>query len=147
MTTREEIVAEARTWLGVKFRHQGRNRAGIDCAGLIEIVGQKFGLVGQQPWLNYDRLPDENKLIETVRAHLDEKPLVDWLPGDCVVMRDLDILWPMHMAMLYEYRPGVRLPVAVIHSNARRKRVVEHRMPPFWTQKITKCFQYRGLED
>jgi cell wall-associated NlpC family hydrolase len=45
MTMREQIVEEARKYLGVRFRHQGRTVAGIDCAGLILNVGNDLGLI------------------------------------------------------------------------------------------------------
>ena len=32
---RREIVAAARDWVGVPYRHQGRTRNGIDCIGLL----------------------------------------------------------------------------------------------------------------
>lgn len=34
----EEVIVEARTWLGVPFRHQGRSRTGVDCIGLVIAV-------------------------------------------------------------------------------------------------------------
>ena len=37
------IVAAARTWLGVPWRHQGRTRQGVDCAGLVVLVGRGLG--------------------------------------------------------------------------------------------------------
>ena len=147
MTTRAEIVAEARSWVGVQFRHQGRNRAGIDCAGLIQIVGEKFGLspVGADP-RDYGRLPVRNLMVETVRRLADEKRFEDWKSGDFVVAKDLDELWPMHMAILFEYpgHPGV---AAIVHSYARAGKVVESRLPHEWLSKIAATFQYRGLED
>lgn len=145
MTTRAQVVAEARSWLGVPFRHQGRNRAGIDCAGLVQIVGEILGLspVGVDP-RNYGRLPERNLLTETVRKLADEKRWEDWKPGDFVIAKDLDVLWPMHMAILFEYPGG---GPAIVHSYARAGKVVESRLPDEWYSKITATFQYRGLED
>lgn len=37
------IVNEARTWLGVKFRWQGRVKQGVDCLGLVICVGDAIG--------------------------------------------------------------------------------------------------------
>jgi cell wall-associated NlpC family hydrolase len=31
----QRLAADARAWLGTPFAHQGRGRAGIDCAGLL----------------------------------------------------------------------------------------------------------------
>ncbi len=147
MTTRAEIVTYARTWKDVPFRHQGRNRAGIDCAGLIQMVGEHFGLspAGADP-RDYGRLPERNLMVETVRTLAREKRFEDWKPGDFVVARDLDVLWPMHMAILFEY-PGRPGQPAIIHSYARAGKVVESRLPKEWYQKIAATFEYRGLED
>jgi len=42
--TREEIVAEAREWLGTPWRHQGQKKGvGADCAGLVIGVGKNRG--------------------------------------------------------------------------------------------------------
>ena len=38
VTTSDEVVREARTWVGVPFRHQGRSRSGVDCGGIIVVV-------------------------------------------------------------------------------------------------------------
>ncbi len=46
MATRGEVQTLARTWIGVPWRHQGRNRSGIDCGGLVVKVGQELGLLG-----------------------------------------------------------------------------------------------------
>ena len=44
MVTRTDIVAAARGWLGVPWRHQGRSRAGVDCVGLVVVVCRSLGL-------------------------------------------------------------------------------------------------------
>lgn len=35
MITAEQVVSQAREWLGVPFLHQGRSRHGCDCLGFI----------------------------------------------------------------------------------------------------------------
>lgn len=44
MPTRAEFMAEARTWAGVPWRHQGRDRHGLDCAGLVEVTAWALGV-------------------------------------------------------------------------------------------------------
>lgn len=42
--TKKLLLDEARTWLGTPFRHLGRSRRGVDCAGLlIEVVRKVLG--------------------------------------------------------------------------------------------------------
>ena len=63
---REAIVAEARTWLGVPWRHQGwRRTTGCDCVGLVRGVGHALGLIdgrrGPEPrFIGYPREPDRH---------------------------------------------------------------------------------------
>jgi hypothetical protein len=45
--TPDDIVNYARTWIGATWRHQGRGLGtdrGIDCAGLLMVTAQHFGL-------------------------------------------------------------------------------------------------------
>lgn len=149
--SRVEILAEAETFVGAVFRHQGRSReTGVDCAGLIEEVGRRFGLVHGHTWTNYPRLPDGETLMRVVRQHADQKEWQVWKPGDFIVLKDMALDWPTHMALLYEYLPAKsgreRVP-GLIHAAARQKKVVKHRMPPDWRSKVVGVFEYRGLGD
>lgn len=50
MVKPEEIVSYARTWIGAKWKHQGRGNGkdrGIDCAGLLVRTAQHFDLPGE----------------------------------------------------------------------------------------------------
>lgn len=38
----EQVVEEARKWLGVPWKHQGRDRSGLDCGGLIVVIARAF---------------------------------------------------------------------------------------------------------
>lgn len=42
--TGKEILAEARTWLGVPYQYGGTSRQGVDCSGLTLKVYEKFGI-------------------------------------------------------------------------------------------------------
>ena len=46
MTTREAVLAEARTWLRTPYHHRGRVKgAGVDCATLLLEVYARVGLI------------------------------------------------------------------------------------------------------
>lgn len=148
---RAAILAEAETFVGVVFRHQGRNKkTGVDCAGLIEMVGRRFGLVQGHTWTNYSRLPDGETLMQVVRQHADQKEWQSWKSGDFIVLKDMALDWPTHMALLYEYLLATdehaRVP-GLIHAATRQKKVVKHRMPPDWQHKVVGVFEFRGLAD
>ncbi len=40
----EDVVREARTWIGVRYRLGGESRRGVDCSGLTRQVYKKFGI-------------------------------------------------------------------------------------------------------
>jgi cell wall-associated NlpC family hydrolase len=40
----EDVVREARTWIGVRYRLGGESRRGVDCSGLTTQVYKKFGI-------------------------------------------------------------------------------------------------------
>jgi cell wall-associated NlpC family hydrolase len=45
MNTRDDIVRQARTWIGTPFHHQARLKSkGCDCLGLIVGVVDELGL-------------------------------------------------------------------------------------------------------
>lgn len=43
VTTAADVVRVARTWVDVPFRHQGRDRKGIDCWGVPVVVLRELG--------------------------------------------------------------------------------------------------------
>lgn len=52
----EKLVEVARSYLGVKWKHQGRSRAGVDCVGLVIIALHDCG-IPINARANYGRTP------------------------------------------------------------------------------------------
>ena len=49
--TRQEVVREAREWLGTPFHHQAREKGvGTDCGGLVGGVAVALGIVPPDWW-------------------------------------------------------------------------------------------------
>jgi len=42
MVKPREIVRFARSLVGVPYKHRGRNRSGIDCAGVVSVTAKRF---------------------------------------------------------------------------------------------------------
>ena len=64
MKSRAEIVEYARSWIGVRYRHQGRTRRhGLDCAGLLARVGNDLGILEFDSH-NYHRFPTDNSFYK-----------------------------------------------------------------------------------
>ena len=88
--TPDMIVAEARTWLGVLWRHQGRTRAGIDCVGLLVCVARALGLSDYDS-TGYGRHAQGQSFVRHFQANMDGIALAAARPGDVLVFVDADV--------------------------------------------------------
>lgn len=147
MTLQNNIVAQARTWLGTPFHHQARlKRVGCDCLGLIIGVVDELGLKDKhgQPLAGYDEItyskePDGVYLTQKIAALLDEVSTDQAQAGDLAlfVMGDN----PQHLAILTDYENAL----GMIHCYAQARRVVEHRLDDDWKKRLTKVFRWHQL--
>ena len=136
MTTRAEFVAEARTWLGTPWVHQGRFKGlACDCVGLVMETARALGLCDFQ-FTNYERRPPGE-----MRAYCDKFmqaiPLDDAQAGDVLLFA-----WnnsPVHVAIL-------SAPDTIIHAFAINRRVVEHRIDDRWRAQIAAAYHVPGVE-
>ena len=141
---REAIVAEARTWLGVPWRHQGwRKDTGCDCVGLIRGVGHALGLFDasdENPaharFVGYPRESDPPLMQAALALYF-----VPILRGDAGAG---DVLWlrfagePRHLAILAEGEH-------VIHALESVGKVVEHRLDARWAQRCVAAWRFPGI--
>lgn len=139
-----QLVDQARGWLGVKWRHQGRSREGVDCAGLVIKVAHDLDLT-EFDTADYARQASDETMLDLCREHLVEIAHADARAGDVVVIRFAN---QRHIGFLGDYPAG---GLSLIHafSNAPR-RVVEHLFNDDWlhTQRATLigCFRFPGIE-
>lgn len=133
--TREDIIAEARTWLGTPFHHQGRVRGhGVDCAGLVACVGKALGLTCFDT-ARYGRSPDPAMMGDILRRELVAKPISE--------IQLADVLWlsfdsePQHVAIVTD--------VGIIHATSAIRRVVEHGLDDVWRSRIRCAFGWPGV--
>ena len=99
--TSELIVAEARTWLGTRFHHQGRVKGvGVDCAGLIVCVAQAVG-VYITDCSDYTRIPDGELLKQLCDQQLISIAHHDIAVGDVLLFRIERE--PQHLAIVGNY--------------------------------------------
>jgi cell wall-associated NlpC family hydrolase len=121
----ENIIAEARTWIGTPYHPGGRvKKAGADCATLIAEVCIALGLI---PKIEIPResaahfLETENPLyLETVQQYCDEIAEAEIQPGDLVMYRHRKLPIFTHAAII------VRWPEAVLHAVQHRGVVMSH---------------------
>lgn len=106
----------ARTWIGVKFRPQGRTRSGVDCVGLVLCVAWEAGF-SMADRRGYSQRWNEIGDVEqemAARGFAAIKPS-EAFPGDILV--GLPASGRIHFA--------VRSPSGVIEADLRCGRVIE----------------------
>lgn len=133
------IVAEARKWLDVPWRHQGRDRRGIDCAGLIVNVGKSLGLLHYDT-IDYARWPNSDRLVQLCEENGDHIPVAQVLAGDVVLMKFRGD--PTHLGILGDYEP-VPGQLSLIHSYNIAGKVVEHVLDAKWRKRLVAAYAYK----
>ena len=135
---RAAFIAEARSYVSppVRFRHQGRTRNGVDCAGLLLL---SMAAIGRpiQDLSAYGREPLGNGLRAMLVANLGEPvPKADMRPGDVVLMRFRGE--PTHVGLVADYIYG---GLSLVHTFAQVKKVVEHRIDDEWMGHIVEVWR------
>lgn len=134
---RDRIVAKARSWIGVRWRHQGRTRHGVDCVGLIYVVGAALNLVSYD-FRGYGR----DTSILDIDPHLRAAGMIEHedtstaMPGDVILIRDR--IMPVHMAIL---TGGSR----AVQASAAHRMVVEDTYRG--ARNIMAVYSYPGVPD
>lgn len=142
MTTRQNIIEASRAYLDVPWRHQGRTRHGIDCAGVVLLVGKEFGLLPPDlDVVGYSRRPNNFTFLTPFRENMDERPIGQARAGDVLIFADGP--YPCHTGIQTE-KYGV---VHFLHAYAGLRKVIEQPLDDVWRGKLTHCFAYRGVEE
>ncbi len=141
MTTRAQIVEEVNSWIGVPYRHAGRNRYGIDCAGLIIKTGHSCGM-GTYDTINYPKRPVPSDFLHEMKDHLQRVPKREAQNGSVLVFREPR--HPCHSGILEIDERGQRW---VIHAYAPARMVVREALTTERWDNCVMAFDYMGLED
>lgn len=142
MTSRSDIIAEARSWIGTPYRHQASLKgAGCDCLGLI--LGVYRALIGDfgeavPPYTPlWADVSDADPLFAAAERHL--------MPVDAHNARTGDVL-------LFRYRVGLPAKHAAIVASATTMihaydgaAVVETTIGPWWRRRIAGAFSFPGV--
>lgn len=140
---KETIVDIARSFLGTKYRHQGRlKNVGVDCAGVMIGCGNESGwseaVLGTKfQYSAYGRVPVGSDMQAVMDANL------TMVEGDCQVGDILLMafeLEPQHIAMLVALDPPY-----IVHALAQEEFVAEHRLDDYWKSKIRQVYRFTGV--
>jgi NlpC/P60 family putative phage cell wall peptidase len=142
--TRDEIVAEARRWIGTPYRHQASLKGvGADCLGLVRGVWR--GVIGAEPEKAPAYTPDwaealgEETLLGAARRHLREIAISEAREGDVLLFR-------MGLGSPAKHAAIVSGPQRILHAYWGRA-VCETRLVPWWERRIAAAFSFPGVSD
>ena len=144
--TRTQIVEEARTWLDVPWRHQGRDRNSVDCAGLLECVGKNLGLITYTGPKDYRRESQGLKFLRHFSlAGCRLKSTNQAKDGDILIFRIKVAVYPRHCGIM---STKYNVP-HFIHSYGvpRWRKVVETELEGIWDDEFIVCYEYPNVED
>lgn len=129
-----DIVAAARTLIGVRYRHQGRSVDGLDCLGLVVLVAQSCRH-SKVDYRDYGRQAVDDTMVRLCSQHLESIAIEDIQPGDVLVMRFEN---QRHMAIVTDYPESL----GMIHAYAGNRKVVEHRLDDAWKARIMRAYRF-----
>lgn len=117
--TRDDIVAAARAYLGVRFRLKGRNRIeGIDCVGLLALVARDIGMEVKDS-VGYTSNPDPDLFREIITSQTKPGNVNNLRSGAIVMFKQA--VFPIHAGIIVV--EGGQM--SVINANLKQKKVVE----------------------
>lgn len=137
------IVETARKWRGVRFAHQGRNRHGVDCAGLPWCVYRELG-VDMTDFRSYAHESNPEVLLGELRAAMGPEALVapvresDLQPGDVVLFKFHRKGRPHHLGIVADRAGG---GLNYIDADGFLGFVTERRMSEKYLAYVTHVFR------
>lgn len=115
----DDLVAAATTWIGVPWRHLGRDRArGVDCVGLLIKCAHQIGVATDFDTRNYGRRPVPTDFLREMRGQLVQIQKREMAHGDVGVFREPR--HPCHVGILEVDNHGQRW---IIHAYAPHRKV------------------------
>lgn len=145
---REQIISEARRWLGTPYQHQAVLRGvGVDCVGLIRGVGKALELwpvddgAAWRRFAGYGRLPNPARMLEGMREFL--RPLDGGPEPGAIAWLQWRADLPMHLAI---FGQDARGGLTLIHSYSEAGGVVEHALSPDWLARVHSVWRYPNSE-
>lgn len=139
MPTRQDIVNEAKRWIGTPFHHQARVRGphgGVDCIGLIAGVAVALGIPVCDR-IDYARKAHNGEL----RAALDEQMIRvnGFEPGDVL------LFWVENTDD--ETHVGIVTELGFVHAwdQPAIHKVVEHGLTAAWRKRIAQAYSFREV--
>jgi len=137
---RIDVAAAADKYINVPFRHKGRSRKGVDCLGLLILVGHDIGYLDKANiTYDYSEQPDGLFLREELHKFFDYITAKQAGVGDIALMlgtnRDIGI-HSCHLGILTTNG-------CMIHAYSDAQRVIRTRFNPKWRRLTRGYFRIR----
>lgn len=151
MTTRYDIVAEARDWLRTPWKHNAMVKGvGTDCVGFLAGVALELGLADARSHLRkpefraYGREPLPEVLDAACLEYLDRIPIADAWLGDVLRLRVPRGVYAQHFGIVS--RVDGNVASHLIHATSASPRmVVENGIDDHWRARIARAYSFRGV--
>ncbi len=140
--TRQEVVEFARSCKDIPYQHQGRSKLGVDCAGILVMLGKWLGEYSESKEARrYSRDPASFSLKKELARMLIsiDKENIDC--GDILLLKILRE--PQHVGIVTDYSEQ---SFGMVHCYQSIGRVVEHRLNRFWLDRIVQVYQIPGVQ-
>jgi NlpC/P60 family putative phage cell wall peptidase len=141
---RDAIVAEARSWIGMRYRHQASVKGvGCDCLGLVRGVWR--ACLGEEPEAPPPYAPDwaeaggDETLAAAALRHLVPVPCDAFDRGDVLLFRWRDGCVAKHAAIASS-------ATTMIHAHDGAA-VCEVAITPWWRRRLAYAFTFPGVAD
>ena len=137
MISIDQLVSQARSYLGVPYRHHGRCRKGLDCIGLFVACAEDLGI---QVWddLTYTLKVNPKHLLAGLGQYTekDVRPILS--PGRMALMQFSGEAGITHTALITDK--------GLLHAYNKRRSVVEHRINDQWKKRIIRTYRINGVD-
>jgi NlpC/P60 family putative phage cell wall peptidase len=140
--TRDDIVAEARSWIGTPYRHQASLKGvGCDCLGLVRGVWR--AVVGPEPEPAPAYAPDwaeaagRETFAQAAQRHFVEIAPTQLAPGDVLLFR-----W--RAGFVAKHAAIVTTPDLMVHAHDGAV-VAEVAITPWWRRRLAYAFRFPGV--
>lgn len=129
------LYAAATEYVGVPFRHKGRSRAGLDCAGLVFVACRDCGIVLPE-CLAYGPVPATGALLTATgeRAKRVERAQA----GDVMLMR-YGRGGPTHFAIFDGH-------ARIVHALEPARGVIVDPIAGAWSARLHSVWRINGVE-
>ena len=131
---RANILAAAREYIGVPFKHQGRGHAGIDCGGLITCTAYDCTMRDIQV-TGYRREPNPPQFRAILAANFDPVAFDDLAPADILTFA---LPAEQHLAIVTALEP-----LTILHAYEAAGCCIEQPVSPTWRRRIRGCWRFR----